>query len=131
MHHLLLLSAALAAAFVVPAPALAQSDTNVKGAVATEFTRSKGASLAGRSIHWHVGSKVFHVPRKSKNGVSLYVTQGIGILAESRSSAVEEIRRRGGQACLRGRVIAVPEKEREPGDPAYVIVLTSLSYRRD
>jgi hypothetical protein len=63
--------------------------------------------------------------------VALYVAQGIGILTDLHSSAVEEIRRRGGQACVRGRVVEVPEKEREPGDPSHAIVVSSLSHRRD
>ena len=112
-------------------PLAAQSDTEVKGAVATQFTRSKGASLLGHSVHWHVGAKVFHIPKKSRNGVALYVTQGIGILVAANSSAVEEVRRRGGQACVRGQVVKVPDKEREPGDPAYAIVASSISHRRD
>jgi hypothetical protein len=111
--------------------AAAQSDVDVKGAVATQFTRSKGASLLGQSVHWHVSSKVFHVPKKARRGVALYVSQGIGILAGVPSSAVEEIKRRGGQACVRGHVVRVPEQEREPGDPAYAIVVASLSHRRD
>jgi hypothetical protein len=119
------------AAALVTAPLAAQSDVDVKGAVATLFTKSKGASLEGRNVHWHVGSKVFHVPRKSRGGVALYVSQGIGLLASAHSSAVEEVQRRGGQACVRGRVVRVPEKEREPGDPSHAIVISSLSYRRD
>ena len=111
--------------------AAAQSDVEVKGAVATQFTRSKGASLLGQSVHWHVPAKVFHVPKKARRGAALYVAHGIGIVAAQHSSAVEEIRRRGGQACIRGQVIKVPEKQREPGDPAYAIVVSALSHRRD
>ena len=111
-------------------PCAAQSDVDVKDDVATRFTRSKGASLLGQTIHWHVGSKVFHVPKRSRGGFSLYVSSGIGIVTDAASDAVEEIRRRGGEACVRGRVVRVPEKEREPGDPAYAVVVQSLSYRK-
>ena len=31
---------------------------------------------------------------------------------------------------MRGRVVKVPEKERAPGDPAYAVVLHSLSRRK-
>jgi hypothetical protein len=125
------LFAAIAAFAMVLSPLPAQSDTDVKGAVATQFTRSKGASLAGQNVHWHVAAKVFHVPKKSRGGVSLYMSHGIGILTDARSSAVDEVMRRGGQACVRGRVVRVPEKEREPGDPSYAIVVSSLSHRKD
>jgi hypothetical protein len=120
----------LALGVLAATPAPGQSDIEVKGAVATEFTRSKGASMLGRSIHWHVPSKAFHVPKKTRRGFSLYVSQGIGILVDARSAAVEEVRRRGGQACIRGSVVQVPEKEREDGDPAYAIVVSSLAYRK-
>ena len=115
---------------VTATAAPAQSDVDVKDDVATRFTRSKGASLLGQSIHWHVGAKVFHLPKKTRAGTALYVFSGIGILAEAQSNAVEEVRRRGGEACVRGRVVKVPEKEREPGDPAYAIVVQSLSHRK-
>jgi hypothetical protein len=111
-------------------PSYAQSDLEVKDAVLARFTKSKGASLLGQSIHWHVPSKVFHLPRKSRNGFDLFVSQGIGVLAGSGSNAVEEVRRRGGDACIRGRVVRVPEKERAPGDPAYAVVVESLSRRK-
>lgn len=115
---------------VATAPALAQSDVDVKDDVATRFTKSKGASLLGQSIHWHVGAKAFHIPKKSRGGIALYVSSGVGILTEAQSNAVEEVRRRGGEACVRGRVVKVPEKEREPGDPAYAIVVQSLNHRK-
>lgn len=57
----------LAGALILLVPPLrAQSDTEVKGAVATQFTHTKGASLLGQSIHWHVGAKVFSLPKKSR-----------------------------------------------------------------
>ena len=119
------------AALALAAGALdAQSDVDVQDDVATRFTQSKGASLLGRTVHWHIPSKVFHVPKKSRSGVALFVAQGIGILADDPSNAVEEVRRRGGDACVRGRVIRVPPEQRAPGDPAYAIVIQSLSHRR-
>jgi hypothetical protein len=120
----------LLAAILVTAAAPAQSDVDVKDDVATRFTKSKGASLLGQTIHWHVGAKVFHIPKKTRGGIALYVSSGIGILTEAQSNAVEEVRRRGGEACVRGRVVKVPDKEREPGDPAYAIVVQSLSHRK-
>jgi hypothetical protein len=117
-------------AFLAAFAARAQSDVEVKDDVATLFSRTKGASLLGQTIHWHVPAKAFHVPRKSRAGIDLFVSGGIGILTESGSDAVEEVRRRGGDACLRGRVVRVPEKERAPGDPAYAVVVQSLSRRK-
>ena len=111
-------------------PAAAQSDVDVKDDVATRFAKSKGASLLGQTVHWHVPSKVFHLAKKSRGGVSLFVSQGIGLLADEQSNAVEEVRRRGGDACVRGRVVRVPEENRVPGDPSYAIVVQSLSYRK-
>lgn len=111
-------------------PGKAQSDVDVQGGVATQFAKTRGASLVGQSIHWHVGAKVFHLPTKSRGGVALYVSGGVGILADWRSNAVEEVRRRGGDACVRGRVVRVPDKEREPGDPAYAVVVHELSHRK-
>jgi orotidine-5'-phosphate decarboxylase len=125
-----ILVAAIAALVPTALPALAQSDVDIKDDVATRFTRTKGASLLGQSVHWHVGAKVFHLPRKSRGGVALFVSQGIGILADEQSNAVEEVRRRGGDACVRGRVVRVPEENRAPGDPAYAVVVHSLSRRK-
>ena len=125
------LIAAIAALVLVFAPAaMAQSDVDVKDDVATRFAKSKGASLVGQAIHWHVGAKTFHVAKKTRGGVALYVSGGIGILTDAQSNAVEEVRRRGGDACIRGRVVKVPEKEREPGDPSYAVVVQELSHRK-
>jgi hypothetical protein len=125
------LIAPIAACVLLLGPgAPAQSDVDVENDVATRFAKSKGASLAGQSIHWHVGAKVFHVPKKTRGGFSLYVSGGIGILTDAQSNAVEEVCRRGGDACVRGRVVKVPDKEREPGDPAYAVVVHELSHRR-
>lgn len=120
----------IAAVVLTGVPCAAQSDVDVKDDVATRFTRSKGASLLGQTVHWHVTSKTFHLPKKTRAGTSLYVASGIGILTDAVSSAVEEVQRRGGEACVRGRVVKVPEKDRDPGDPAYAVVVHSLSHRK-
>jgi hypothetical protein len=117
-------------AALLAAPSFAQSDVDVKDGIATQFTRSKGASLLGQTVHWHVPARAFNVPRKQRGGMALFVSSGIGILADAASNGVEEVRRRGGEACVRGRVIEVPPKEREPGDPAFAIVVYDLSHRK-
>jgi hypothetical protein len=115
---------------VLAFPVAGQSDVEIKDDVASRFTKTKGASLLGQTVHWHVPAKVFHLPKKSRAGVALFVSQGIGVLADEQSNAVEEVRRRGGDACVRGRVIRVPDDQKAPGDPSYAIVVLSLSHRK-
>src|SRR5690349_2812368 len=100
--------------------ACAQSDAQLEGDALVRFTKSKGASHAGQDVRWYVPAKVFAVPKKSRNGTALYVQQGVGVLVAEGDGGLAEVRRRGGVAVVRGRVTAVPAKDREPGDPAYV-----------
>ncbi len=106
------------------------SDLEVTKDVGQQFVKSKGASLVGRDIHWHVPAKAFVTARRTKNGHCLFVSQGIGIITVAYSSEVEEVVRRGGVACVRGHVLPVPTSDRTPGDPSYVVVVRSLAHRR-
>ncbi len=117
--------------FAFPASAPAQgSDVDVSKDVAQRFVKTKGASLVGRHIHWHVPARALSDAKKARGGQLLFVSQGIGIIVAQYSSSLEEVRRRGGAACVRGQVVMVPPKERTPGDPEHVVVVTTLSHRK-
>src|ERR1051325_11152628 len=103
------------------------SDVDVSGEVAARFVKTGGASLCGKSVHWHVPAKTFAVPQKTRRGWCLFMLQGIGLAVAEDAEGLAEVRRRGHVACVRGRVVQVPERERAPGDPAFFISIETLS----
>ena len=106
------------------------SDVDLKGGVLDEFLVTKGRSQLGRSVHWHVPAKALIKPHRDGGGGLLFIHKKIGILTSSRSSELDEIRRRGKIACLRGRVCRTPEKGRKKGDPELYIQVRQLRHRK-
>ena len=94
------------------------------------FLKTRGASEVGNDVRWMIPAKVLAAPERSRKGWDLYVYKGVGILIPSDSTALEEVRRRGGRACLRGRVIKVPHAGRAPKDPDYALDVRELSRRK-
>jgi hypothetical protein len=124
------ISGTLFCVVLAAAAARAQSDVQLDGDDLQRFLKTKGASHVGQDVRWYVPAKSFSVPRRERNGQLLFAQQGIGVIAAEGDAGLAEVRRRGGYAVVRGRVTAVPAKDRAPGDPAYVVVARSLSYRR-
>jgi hypothetical protein len=120
----------LAAGALLVSFAAAQSDVQLEGDALIRFLKTKGASHVGEDVRWYVPAKVFALPKKSRNGTALYVQQGIGMLVAEGDGGLAEVRRRGGMGIVRGRVTPVPAKDRQPGDPGYVVVVRSLAYQR-
>lgn len=110
--------------------AVAQSDVELERDALVRFKATKGASHVGQSVRWDVPAKALSVPLRERGGLLLFVQDGIGVVVAGESSELAEVRRRGGIAVVRGRVVAVPAKDRKPGEPSHVVVVKSLSYRR-
>lgn len=122
----LLLPALLFVADATPA----QSDVQLEGDALVRFEKSRGASHVGSDVRWYVPAAVFAVPSRSKNGHALFRHKGVGIVVEEGDAGLAEVRRRGGFAVVRGRVTTTPPDARRPGDPSHVVLVRSLSYRR-
>lgn len=110
--------------------AVAQSDVELERDALVRFKATKGASHVGQSVRWDVPAKALSVPLRERGGLQLFVQDGIGVVVAGESSELAEVRRRGGIAVVRGKVVAVPAKDRKPGEPSHVVVVKSLSYRR-
>lgn len=108
----------------------AQSDVQLEGDALVRFEKSRGASHDGSDVRWYVPANVFAVPSRVKNGHALFRHKGVGIVVEEGDAGLAEVRRRGGFAVVRGRVMPTPSEARRPGDPAHVVIVRSLSYRR-
>ncbi len=116
--------------FVFATVLVQESDAKMEGAQLAKFHSTRGASEDGKDVAWTVPAKALGTPKKSRKGWELYVSRGIGILVPTGSTALAEIRRRGGFALLRGKVSAVPAAKREEGDPAYVLTVREISRRK-
>ena len=108
----------------------AQSDIELERDPLVRFKATKGASHIGQAVRWDIPAKALSVPVRGRGGLLLFVHDGVGVVVAAESSELAEVRRRGGVAVVRGKVVAVPAKERKPGDPSHVVVVRSLSYRR-
>lgn len=107
----------------------AQSDLGLTGTELQRFLDSKGTSLVGRDVHWHVPAKVF--AEKSGRGsgaVRVFTHQGIALCVPTRSAELEEVRRRGGTVCVRGRVERIARPQ--PGEPACFVDVRQLRRRK-
>ena len=111
-------------------PGTQGSDVALRGPALDLFLKSRGRSHLNRDVHWHVPAKALATPLRVRRGWRLHRHRGIGILVPEGSAALGEIRRRGGVACIRGRVIKVPAAKRAKGDPAYAVVVRQLSRRK-
>ena len=104
------------------------SDIHLTGAELDSFLKTKGAAHAGRDVHWHVPAKALSSPARTRAGWALFVHRGVGLLIRARHTALEEVRRRGGVACVRGRV------QRTPGghddDPPFHIQVREIRRRK-
>jgi hypothetical protein len=120
-------SAAVALLSIV---ATAQSDVPLEGEALARFEATKGAAFVGRDVRWEVPSKSLMTPKRARRGYELYLRKGVGILVESSCVGLEEVRRRGGIAILRGGVRATSEAERAEGAPEHVVVVRSITYKR-
>ena len=117
-------------ALLVAGAVAAQSDVQLEGDALIRFEKTKGASHVGQDVRWYVPAKNFAIPKRARNGMLLFTQKGVGLIVPEDDAGLAEVRRRGGFAVVRGRVVAAPPKDRAPGDPAYVVVVRSLSYRR-
>ena len=68
--------------------------------------------MLGRDVHWHVSAKRLSKAVAKRGGRQLFVVNRVGILLPLRSTSLDELRRRGGVACLRGRVIRLTRPPR-------------------
>ena len=112
-------------------PATQSSDVRLEGARLALFERTKGASELGRDVHWRIPAVAFSRPARQRRGYDLYVHKGVGLVIGSRAADLQEIRRRGGVASVRGRVFRVPPKRRRRGEPAYAIDVRQIRRRRN
>ena len=107
-----------------------RSDLKLEGPVLARFLKSKGRSLAGQSVHWHLPAKVFTREKSSRRGMLIFETQGIAIVVPARSPGLSDVRRRGKIACVRGRIRRIPKRGRRKGGPSYYIDVRSLRHRK-
>lgn len=107
-----------------------EADVPLEAARLDAFIKSAGASELGRSVRWTVAAKVLSTPKTVRRGYELHVHKGIGILVPTASTALEEVKRRGGRAVLRGRIVRVPESGRGKGDPEYALEVREISRRK-
>ena len=112
-------------------PLQSGSDVKLRGAELARFHKTRGASHLGRNVRWDVNGKVFDRPplRRSRR-YALYRSKGIGILVRLGDPGLSEVRRKGGRACLRGRVRRVPAKTRRKGDPTCYLDVREVTRRR-
>lgn len=106
------------------------SDVKLTGTTLTRFLKTKGASLRGKDVHWRLPAKLFARPKEKRRGHDVFVHKGIALTIRSTSRDLREIRRRGGTASVRGRVIRIPLSRRKKGGPQYAIAIREIRRRR-
>ena len=107
------------------------SDKKLEGVGLARFYKTRGASHAGRVVRWDVNGKVFNRrPLRRSRSYALYKSKGIGILVRLSDPGLSEVRRKGGRACLRGRVRRVHKGKRRKGDPAFYLDVREVTRRR-
>ena len=108
--------------------ALGQSDVGLEGEQLQRFLDSKGTSLLGRDVHWHLPAKVLGAARaRVRGGVVVFVHRDIALCVPANSRELAEVRRRGGVVCLRGQVQPIPGAQ--PGEPRCFIDIRQLRTR--
>jgi len=118
----------LAIPFLSTAPQA--SDVKLRGTVMTRFVKTKGASLRNRDVQWTMPATVFRTAKERRRGHEIFVHKGIALVIASNAADLREIRRRGGVASVRGRVIAIPVSQRRKGGPSHGIVIRQIRRRR-
>jgi hypothetical protein len=85
------------------------SDVRLEGVRLEAFLKTRGRSEVGHDVRWKIPAITFALPSRSRHGLQLFVHKGIGIVCSAEDSGLAEVRRRGGQALVRGRVVRAPE----------------------
>ncbi|MSR74418.1 MAG: hypothetical protein EXS14_02955 [Planctomycetes bacterium] len=109
---------------------LQPSDVRLDGVRLDAFTASRGLSEVGQQVLLTIPAKVFAVPLSVRRGVACYTWKRIGFIVRTQTAGLEEVRRRGGKARVRGRVVATTVAEQQRGAPVCVVVLHELSHSR-
>ena len=107
------------------------SDLHLKGTQLKRFLRTKGASHLLRTVRWDVSGSVFdRNPLRKVRGYALFQSKGIAILVRLSDPGLRELIRKGGKACLRGRVRKVPPSRRRKGEPRYYLDVREVTRRK-
>src|SRR5262245_31421120 len=107
----------------------ATSDAALREGRLEAFLRSKGSSELGRDVCWRIAAKSLVAEARGRGGQLLFVHKGIGLVVPAGLPGLEDVRRRGGTAVVRGRVVKVPADAVERGDPPYALLVREITRR--
>lgn len=103
------------------------SDVHLEGRTLERFIKTRGRSHVGCDVRWDLGAGTFSKPRKRARGYGLFETRGLGIVVRLNDPGLHEVRRRGGRACVRGRVFPVPPKGRRKDGPVCFVAVREIT----
>ena len=106
------------------------SDVKLTGTTLVRFLKTGGGSHHNSNVYWRIPARVFRTPAERRNGHDIFIHEGVALTIRSTSRDLAELRRRGGVASVRGRVIRIPKRARRKNGPRYAIAIRQLRPRR-
>lgn len=109
---------------------LQPSDVRLDGVRLDAFSASRGQSEVGRHVLLTLPAKVFALPKTARRGAALYQWKRVSFVVPLTDPGLDEVRRRGGKARVRGQVVATSAAEQAKGAPPCIVVVRELSHSR-
>lgn len=118
---------------LLAASALAQppaSDTPLEGAELARFERTGGLSHVGKDVTFRMSVRALRKPWKRSRRALVFRYSGVPVVVSRKSRDLARVRRKGGEARLRGQVVRLRPPEDDPEAPKAAIVVRELRPRR-